>query len=79
VDGGKGGDPGKPGDKGTGGTGGPQGDKNDPCPARSEYAGSNGPDGRIMDDIDSGWQNDFRGADGKKGDWAAYELSGLPA
>ena len=49
VNGGKRGEAGDPGTRGEGGTGGPQGDQNDPCPARSEYAGFDGPPGRSME------------------------------
>jgi hypothetical protein len=78
VRGGKGGDVGSPGDPGSGGTGGAQGDKIDPCPPRSEYAGTDGPDGRPIDEIEPDWKKKYTEEDGKDGDWAAYGLSGLP-
>lgn len=77
--GGLGADPGDPGKKGAGGAGGAQGDKNGPCPTRSEYHGTNGPDGQSMDDIDPNWQTNYRGEDGKDGEVGTYELTGVPS
>ncbi len=78
VKGGRGGDAGVPGNKGAGGKGGPQGTKNDPCPARAEYAGSDGPAGQSMDDADPNWHTDFKGKDGADGESNTYELTGVP-
>jgi hypothetical protein len=78
VTGGKGAPPGDPGQKGKGGAGGSQGDKNDPCPARPEYQGTEGPSGQSMDDVDPNWQTTYRGKDGLNGDSATYELTGVP-
>ena len=78
VNGGKRGETGDPGTRGEGGTGGPPGDQNDPCPARSEYAGSDGPPGRSMSEIDPQYESNLEGEDGKDGDWAAYSMSVLP-
>ena len=78
VNGGKRGEAGDPGTRGEGGTGGPQGDQNDPCPARSEYAGSDGPPGRSMSEIDPLYESNFEGEDGKDGDWSAHSMSVLP-
>lgn len=77
--GGKGAPPGDAGKKGTGGAGGPQGDQNDPCPARPEYAGTPGPDGQSMDDIDMNWHTDYAGPDGQDGDVGTYEIDQMPA
>ena len=78
VKGGRGGDPGDTGSKGTGGKGGPQGTKNDPCPERQEYSGSNGPDGQSMNDFDPNWQTTYKGKDGADGEANTYELTGVP-
>lgn len=76
--GGKGGDAGDPGDPGIGGTGGQQGDQNDPCPSRPEYAGSNGPGGRSVSDMDPTWQADFKGPDGADGDVGFFQIDQMP-
>jgi hypothetical protein len=78
VKGGKGGDAGDPGNEGAGGKGGSQGTRNDPCPERSEYRGSDGPDGQSMDDVDSNWQRTYKGKDGVDGESNTYELTGVP-
>jgi len=78
TDGGKGGDAGKPGNKGNGGNGGLQGDQNDPCPGRSEYAGTGGPAGQEMNDIDPNWTTDYKGDDGNDGEWTVDEINGVP-
>jgi hypothetical protein len=78
VKGGKGGDAGDPGGNGPGGIGGPQGTKNDPCPTRPEYSGTNGPAGQSMSDVDPNWQTTYRGKDGSDGEWNTYELTGVP-
>ena len=78
VKGGAGGKAGDPGTKGAGGIGGPQGTKNDPCPERPEYRGSDGPDGQTMDDIDPNWQTTYKGKDGADGESNTYELTGVP-
>jgi hypothetical protein len=78
VDGGKGADPGDAGQEGSGGAGGPQGDHNDPCPTKPEYAGTNGPPGQSMNDIDNNWHTDYKGADGLKGDVGQYEIDLVP-
>jgi hypothetical protein len=78
VNGGKGAPPGNPGKKGDGGAGGPQGDQNDPCPARPEYHGTDGPSGQSVVDVDSNWQTTYKGKDGLDGDAGTYELSGVP-
>jgi len=79
VRGGKGGDAGTPGARGSGGAGGAQGDRNAPCPQRSEYRGTDGPRGRSMDEIDTDWATNYRGADGADGEWEAYELNDAPS
>lgn len=79
VSGGKGGPAGDPGQRGAGGAGGPQGDQNDPCPARSEYHGTDGPPGQSMTDIDEIWSVDYKGKDGQDGDVGTYELTGVPS
>ncbi len=78
VKGGRGGDAGDPGNKGAGGKGGPQGTKNDPCPERPEYHGSDGPNGQSMDDVDTNWQLTYKGKDGAEGESNTYELTGVP-
>ncbi len=78
VNGGKGAPPGDPGQPGKGGAGGPQGTKNDPCPERPEYHGSDGPSGQSIGDMDPNWQTNFKGKDGLDGDAETYELSGVP-
>ena len=79
VKGGKGGDTGDPGNRGAGGPGGPQGTQNDPCPARPEYRGSDGPPGQSMDEVDPNWTTTYRGKDGQDGEANTYELSGVPS
>jgi hypothetical protein len=78
VDGGKGAPSGNPGSEGGGGKGGPQGDQNDPCPARAEYAGSDGPSGQSMNQADPNWMTDYAGKDGAKGDAEWFVLSKVP-
>ncbi len=79
VKGGSGADPGDPGKQGAGGKGGQQGTKNDPCPSRPEYHGTDGPDGQSMDDVDPNWQKTYKGKDGLDGESNTYELSGVPS
>ena len=79
FDGGKGAPAGDPGQKGSGGKGGPQGDRNDPCPSRPEYAGTDGPNGQTMDEIDSNWPKDYAGPDGADGDLALFEIDVVPS
>ena len=79
ISGGKGGPSGAPGQKGKGGKGGSQGDQNDPCPARPEYHGTDGPDGRLMDDMDPDWHVNYAGKDGLDGDVGTYELTEVPS
>ncbi|MDA4117336.1 MAG: hypothetical protein OK455_03225 [Thaumarchaeota archaeon] len=76
--GGKGAPPGDPGAPGAGGAGGPQGDQNDPCPSRPEYAGTNGPDGQKMDNIDNNWPTHYAGKDGVDGDLGEFEITAVP-
>jgi hypothetical protein len=78
VNGGKGASPGDPGKEGAGGAGGPQGTKNDPCPSRPEYRGTDGPAGQSMNDADPNWQTTYKGKDGLDGDVGTYELTGVP-
>jgi len=77
--GGAGGPSGDPGKKGNPGAGGAQGDRNEPCPTRSEYHGTDGPPGRSMNEIDPNWQTDFKGEDGSDGYSGIYELAGVPS
>ena len=79
VRGGKGGDAGTPGARGGGGAGGAQGDHSDPCPRRNEYRGTDGPPGRSMDEIDTDWAKNYRGADGSDGEYETYELNEAPS
>ncbi|HKT21260.1 MAG TPA: hypothetical protein VJR06_01365 [Nitrososphaerales archaeon] len=79
VGGGKGAPPGNPGNNGKGGAAGAQGDQNDPCPDHPEYAGSPGPDGQSMGDIDMNWMSDYSGPDGQDGDVGQYEIDTLPS
>jgi hypothetical protein len=78
VKGGKAGQVGTPGNRGPKGKGGPQGTKHDPCPEKSEYRGSDGQDGRTIDEIDPSWQNNFEGSDGIDGDVGIHEITGVP-
>ncbi len=75
---GKGAPPGVPGQKGPGGAGGPQGDQNDPCPSRPEYAGTNGPAGLTMDQIDPNWNMNYAGKDGVEGDLSLDTIDVVP-
>jgi hypothetical protein len=79
VNGGAGAPPGDPGKPGNGGTAGPQGDQNDPCPARPEYHGTDGPSGQSMNDVDPNWQTNYKGKDGLNGDVGTYELTAVPS
>jgi len=79
VRGGKGGDAGTPGARGGGGAGGAQGSHSNPCPQRNEYRGTDGPPGHSMDDIDTDWATNYRGADGSDGEWEALELNDAPS
>jgi len=79
VRGGKGGDAGTPGARGHGGAGGAQGSHSNPCPQRNEYRGTDGPPGHSMDDIDTDWATNYRGADGSDGEWEALELNDAPS
>jgi hypothetical protein len=79
VGGGKGGDVGTPGARGGGGAGGAQGSHSDPCPHRNEYRGTDGPPGRSMDEIDTDWATNYRGADGVDGEYETYKLNEAPS